>query len=136
MKRNKNIEERFEELQERLEKIEKTIPLAYDLVHLSERLNIPLNLYHDQVRQMVVLNGLMKKVPEIEKDDLCKVIIQSLVKGEANISQLTARVRAVRGKASRRIIADRLEHLEKLFIVEHHMGGNNEKVYKLKYAKG
>jgi len=131
----RKVEKRLEELQERLEAIERAIPFAWELASLSERLNIPLNLCHDQLRQLMVLNGLREKAPQIEKDDISRIIIQALLrKPEMNITGITAAVRTLRGKSSRRIVAERLERLEGLMIVEHRTGQNNEKVYRLRHA--
>jgi len=49
----------------------------------------------------------------IAKDDLSQTIIGILaVKGPLNISQITRAVIAVKGKASRRIVRERLKRLE------------------------
>jgi DNA-binding HxlR family transcriptional regulator len=136
MEEMKKLKKRFDELQERLDSIEKTIPLAHELVHLSERLNIPLNLYQNQLKQLIILNGIKERVPEVEKDDISRIIIQALLeKPGINISQITAKARSLRGRASRRIIAGRLKNLEALMIVEHETGQNNEKVYTLRRRK-
>jgi hypothetical protein len=132
MEEMKKLKKRFDELQERLESVEKTIPLAYELVHLSERLNIPLNLYSGQLKQLALLNAMRDIAPELEKDEISRLIIQSLLPDRRlNISVITGKVRSQRGKASRRIIAERLERLEKLGIVEYVIGLNNEKLYRL-----
>lgn len=133
MEKMDELSKRIEELQKRLEKIEEIMPIASELMHLSERLNIPLNLYSSQLKQMVLLNSIKDSLPEIEKDDLSKSIIQSLIeKPELNISQISEKVRMLRGKSSRRIIAERLKNLEELGIVEMFEGQNNEKKFRLK----
>jgi hypothetical protein len=130
------LAERLEKLQKRLETVEKTVPLAYELVSLSERLNIPLNLYRDQLRQLVVLNGIREFAPSVEKDEISRLIIQCLLsKAGMNITNVTERVRSMRGKASRRIIAQRLKSLGKIGIVESFPGANNEKLYRLRSMK-
>lgn len=127
-----DLEERLRKLQKRLEAIEGAIPLASELVSLSQRLNIPLNLYQDQLERMVVLNGLSKKVPDLDKDEMSKAIIQVLLqRKDSNISHITSALSQARGKASRRIVAERLAKLEALGIVVHSMGRNNEKSYRL-----
>jgi hypothetical protein len=133
MEEMRKLRKRFDELQKRLESVEKTIPLAYELVHLSERLNVPLNLYSTQLKQMALLNAVRDIAPELEKDEISRLIIQSLLPDRSlNISVITGRVRSQRGKASRRIIAERLGRLESMGIVEYIIGVNNEKLYRLR----
>jgi DNA-binding transcriptional ArsR family regulator len=133
MEEIKKLAKRMEELQKRLETIERVIPLASELAHFSERLNIPLNLYSSQLKQLVALNAIKDIAPAIDKDDLSKAIIQALLeKPGLNISQISRKVRALRGKASRRIIAERLRKLERLGIVEHFSSHNNGKKYRLR----
>ncbi len=133
MPSEKNLEKRFLLLQKRLDEIESAIPLASELVQLSERLNIPLNLYRGKIKQLVVLEGLSKSLPAIAKDDISRAIIQSLLsKPERNTSSITNEVAQLRGKASRRIIAERLGKLAGVGIVETSRGKNNEKIYRLR----
>jgi DNA-binding HxlR family transcriptional regulator len=133
MEEIEKLAKRMEELQKRLEAMEKIIPLASELVNLSERLNIPLNLYSDQLKQLVALNAIKDIVPEIEKDEISRLIIQALIeKPDLNISQIASKVKSLRGKASRRIIAERLKNLERWGIVELILGQNNEKKYRLR----
>jgi hypothetical protein len=137
MASQKNLEKRFQALQKRLDEIEAAIPLASELVQLSERMNIPLNLYQLKIKQMVLLEGLGKSLPAIAKDDISKAIIQSLLSRPGrNISGITKEVAQLRGKASRRIIAERLGKLARVGIVEARLGKNNEKVYRLRGKGG
>jgi hypothetical protein len=54
----------------------------------------------------------------ISQDDILRAIIQALaVKGPLNISAITRQVAAIRGKASRRIIRERVKKLQQLGVL-------------------
>lgn len=136
MAKSSSLEKRFERLQNRLDALESAFPLASELADLGTRLNVPLNLYQAQLKQLVVLKGLGERIPCLEKDDISKAIIQALLEKEGiNISQITSSVARLRGKASRRIIAERLARLEVLGIAVHWKGENNQKIYGLSSHK-
>jgi len=87
-----------------------------------------LKLYYRMVLDTISYNKLFM---EVKGDELSIYIIRVLAKSdELNISQITKWVRALRGKASRRIIARRLEKLVKKGLVIEETRGR-EKVYKL-----
>lgn len=112
----RKLNKRLSEIMRRLEIIEAAVML--ESPHLSQvvkGLEAGLQLYREPllvVERISILRKLMKK-ETIAKDEISRIIVTSLaLKGPLNVSQITELIRAERGKASRRIVRERLRKLQ------------------------
>ncbi|MCC6033114.1 MAG: ArsR family transcriptional regulator [Desulfurococcaceae archaeon] len=128
----KRVEELLEYIVRKLERLEELLttlsndPTYAMAVELTLYFSIPVQRAVKLARELVIL---LKGVPE--SDPITKAILEVLASSESgvSISELTRRVRRVRGTASRRIISERIKLLESRGIVEVVRSGNVAKVY-------
>jgi hypothetical protein len=117
-----------------LEKLISTILGSQELVNALGLLRMSGELYCDYsfLSSRIAKAQKRLRIKEIASDDLMTLILRTIVvRGPSNISQITRTVRQKRGKASRRIIALKLQTLEKLGAVEIVEQSSKKKVYDL-----
>jgi len=129
----RTLNKKLSEIMKRLEIIEAAVMLeSPQLSSIVRGLEGGLQLYREPlifVERIGALRKLMKN-KDIAKDEISRTIVISLaLRGPLNISQMTEIVKAERGKASRRIIRERLRKMEARGVVSKATGWGH--VYKL-----
>ena len=114
----KDLDKKLDVIMKRLGTIEEILLLSGEYPYLAaavRSMRQSVAFYSEPIKALERLATARKILRRrmIAKDDLSQTIIGILaVKGPLNISQITRAVIAVKGKASRRIVRERLKRLE------------------------
>ncbi|OYT49663.1 hypothetical protein B6U79_01425 [Candidatus Bathyarchaeota archaeon ex4484_231] len=120
------ISDRLEEVSKKLDAIMRRLDLLEtmviekpeyaDVASSLRLLRLGIRLYDEPVKILSRLKLAERYVKhsKIRKDEISRCIVQALaLKGPLNTSAITREVKAMRGTASRRIVRQRLQKLEK-----------------------
>jgi len=122
--RLEKITERLDVLIRRLENLTRIImenPEYAELALFPRLFSLSMKAYNEPLKILSRIRTAERilKDAAIRRDEISRCIIQALaLRGPLNISAITREVRAMRGKASRRIIRDRLKILRDRGIVK------------------
>lgn len=122
-KRVREVDEKLDAIMKRLDTIEAAVTASQQTAQLSgvlSDLRTGITLYSEPLKAIKRLYDARRflEMRAIEKDEISRLIVQSLaMRGELNVSQIERAVRAQRGRASRRIIRERLRMLEEQGVV-------------------
>ena len=84
------------------------------------------------VRLLELIYGIELVAKEVANKQMAELVMESLIDGPKNISQITETIREKRGKASRSMVAKTLSELREKGLVELVSEREKEKVYGLR----
>jgi len=84
------------------------------------------------VRLLELIYGIELVAKEVANKQMAELVMENLIDGPKNISQITEAIREKRGKASRSIVAKTLSELREKGLVELISEREKEKVYGLR----
>jgi hypothetical protein len=117
------LRKKLDQIIHRLDLLEKLIaekPEYKGVVAALELTRLGIGMYGEPLKIASRLKNAEKYLRQklIAQDDISRYVIQALaVKGALNISAITRQVTAMRGKASRRIIRERVKKLQTLGVL-------------------
>ncbi|MCI4439438.1 hypothetical protein JHC27_06300 [archaeon] len=128
-------------LEDRINELVKKINWLEDELQKEKETNVLLLKELAIIRNILTMSSLTynssKKIVLLSRSlkagELAKDIVEILMtEGPLNVSQLTNKLKEVRGKASRKTVSAKLVELLSLGLVETVEGKKSEKLYKLK----
>ncbi len=132
LRKLERIEAMLFDMESRISVLEKALSIESDpiLRRALALARVEVSVVHNLLDNVDVVS----KLPVIFRDDISLAIVLSLLEGPKNISQITEDVKRMRGKASRRIISEKLAQMEMSGIVRSYRSGPS-KYYVLRKGR-
>jgi DNA-binding HxlR family transcriptional regulator len=141
---NKNSDKQLNELSSKLDELVKRLAVLEKIIAVSPEYSAIANLidiftmgvrlYDEPIKVLNRLLSVRKYVekPEVAGDEISRLTIQALAfRGPLNISQITREIKGTRGRASRKIVRERISKLVEEGIVIKEKGEGVRYRYRL-----